>query len=562
MKINRISLCVPILAAAMVAVSGPSVGQDGPPVIKRPRNGANGPPAVPPKLLTSDHSVIAAARDVATMNERTRCNIRYLTLYNIPAQDRIKYIQTLNFLVNSLSRARLIKHLYVVPGTENSLLRIDMTDYQFYDEEKDKSIGWAPSVWDKLGEQDVYFSSVKIKIDQDVVIEKVKKTRTVPTGKKVYVANGAGGYYEKDETITEYYYEDVAKPIANTRETRIRDVAPWVNAQAYTDLQAATKSQYPIVRGDFFNSFASLPPFYHDFLGFGNKVDDFLAAVVLSKDDIKKSQLEIKGVVVRSGAGMEGRVIPVSSNNRFISRAQGPYGYVWRTRDVKKVDDVTDYLRTLKDNKFDASEWIAVGRNGLQWYFLSNAADERQDEAPIDIVHDDSNVDRRVRNGRSCMTCHTRGINEFKPMPQTMVASAIDVVSPDYRAAKKLREQFIGNLHEFYEDDNKIYSRSVLAATTVYIGGDKFNIDTERNANQFGSIYNDYTEEPIDLQRASFECGVPSKDLMMIFAGARNDPYLLGLSRNDPLFSVPRVHWERSYQQAMLLVLQARGAMK
>lgn len=564
MKYHRITLCVPLLAGLLLGViQAPSTsGQEGPPAVKRPRTGSGGPPAVPVKYLTSDHSVIAAAQDIATVNEKSRCNMRYLSLYNIPVEDRVKYVQTLNFLINSLSRARLIKHVYVVPGTENSLLRLDMTDYQFYDEDKDKYIGWDPKVWDQLGEKDVYFSSVKIKIDQEFVTEKIRKTRQVPTGKKVYVANGYGGYYVKDEVITESYDEEITKPTGKTKETCIRDVAPWVNAKAYADLQTATQSKYPIMRGDFFNSLASLPPFYYDFLGFGNKVDDFLAAVVLSKDDIRRAQLEIKGVVVRSGAGMEGKVIPVSGNNRFISRTQGPYGYVWRTKDVKTVDDENDYLRRLKDNKFDASEWIAVGRNGLQWYFLSNNKDERQDEAPIDIVKDNTNEDRRVRNGRSCITCHLRGINEFHPLPQKMVSHAIDVVSPDPKAAKKLREQFIGNLHEFYDDDNKIYAKSITACTTVYVGGEKYNIDTERNANQFGALYNAYSETPIDLQRAAFECGVPVKDLMVILAGARNDPYLLGLSRNEPLFAVPRVHWERSYQQAMLLVLEARGAKK
>jgi len=561
---------IPCCAALLVALLlGLANADDGPPHVKRPKSG--GPPAVLIKYLTPDDSVIAAALDAAKVGKDNCRNIRYLSLYNIPSNERVKWIQTINFLINSISRARLIKHIYVVPGTDNTLLRLDISDYQFYDEVAEKYIGWSPKTWDALGEFDVYFSSVKIKIDQEVIVEKIKKNRQVKTGKKTLYYQQGYGYYYQDEVITEVYYEEISKP-GKAKEAKIRDVAPWVNAKAYADLQTLTQCSYPIMRGDFFNAMASLPPFYYDFLGFGNKVDDFLAAVVLSKDDIKKAQLEIKGVVVKSGAGMSGKVIPVSENNRFLSRTQGPYGYVWRTKDVKLVrdtgkvdnakDDLKDYLRTLDDGHFDASEWIAVGRNGLQWYYLSNNKDERQDEAPIEIVRDDTNFDKRVRNGRSCITCHVRGINEFKPLPQEMVKHAIDVVSPDFKKAKKLRETFIGNLDEFFGDDNKVYNKVVASSTTVFIGGDKYDLDPETNAGQFGTLYNVYAQETVDIKRASYECGVPVKDLMVIFATAKNDPYLLGLSRNEPLFAVPRIYWERSFQQAMLLVTEARGGKK
>ncbi len=533
--------------------------EDGPPPVRRP--GKNGPPQVQVKYIAPGDSVIAAALDCATINQESRCTTRYLSLYNVPVNDRIKTVQTINFLINSISRARNIKHVYVVPGTDNTLLRLDMSDYQFYSDSTKTYTGWNPKVWDKLGERDIYFTSVKIKVDQEIIIEKVKKTREVPSGRKVYYRADNGQYYLKDEIITETYYEEVSKP-GDKKETKIRDAAGWIDQKAFTDLQAMTQSKYPILRADFFNATASLPPFYHDFLEFGDKANDFLEAVGVDQKIIEKLNVEYKGVVVKSGAGMVGKVIPVSENNRFIQRFPSVYGYVWRTKDVKIVKDINDYLRTLDDGAFDASEWIATGRNGLQWYFLSDNQGNRQDEAPIDIVKDDTNNDRRVRNGRSCITCHFRGINEFKALPQEMVKHAIDVISPDYKKSKQLRESFIGNLDEFFADDNKVYFRAVSSATTVHVGGEVFSLNTEINANQFGAIYNSYAVDAIDLRMASYECGVPIKNLMVIFAAAKNDPYLLGLSRNEPLFAVPRVHWERSYQQAMLLVTEWKGAYK
>lgn len=542
-----------VAAAVVLTISTTINAADGPPVA-RPARGA---PPIPTRLFSPNETVVAAANDCSAINSDAQCHTRYLSLYNLSARDRIRYIQTLNYVTNSLSRSRLIKHIYVVPGTENTLLRLDITNYRFYDD-VGKSVGWETKTWDKLGELDATFIGIKIKVDQEIIVEKIKRTKQVPTGRKIYVQNGYGSYYLQDEHVTETYYEDVTKPGQATQE-RIRDVPDWIDPRAYSALQTMTQSRYPIVRGDFFAATASLPPFYHDFLGFGTKVDDFLAAAVLTKDDIRRAQLEIKGVVVKSGAGLSGRVIPVANNNRFISRTQGPYGYVWRSKDVLKVKELNDYLRTLNDNDFDASEWITTGRNGLQWYFLSDNKDVRQDEAPIGIVRDDTNKDRRVRNGRSCFTCHMRGINEFYPLPQELVKHAIDIITPDIKKNKQLQETFISNLDEFITDDNKIYAKSIKAATTVYIGSDTYYLEPETNASQFGALYNAYAEDGITLERASLECGVPVKDLMVIFAAAKNDPFLLGLARNNQLFSVPRVHWDSSFQQAMLLVTEFRG---
>lgn len=504
-----------------------------PPRIKTPAPAAG-------RLLDPSSSVTWAARDAQGPDA---AYWRYLSLYNVAAGDRLKYVQTLGFLLNSLSRSNTMYMPFVVPDTDNSLLRIDIRNYRFEDADG-KEHGWSEKAWDDLAKGDPYFAAKLVTTEQayDVVSEE----QWVPTGRY------SGGQPILRQEIVQKKVQRQAK------QAVISALAPWLEPQAAAALTIATGTAYPIVRGDLFIARASLSPHYEAFLELGNDVDSFLKVLQVDEALIRKVKLGMRGVVVKSGIGLEGKVIPVSDRNRSLERNPTFFGYLWRTKDVKETLDVNDYLRILNDDAFDASEWIATGRNGLQLYFLSNNQGKTQAEAPIEIVRDNTNVDRRVRNGRSCITCHLRGINEFKAMPQELVKHSIDIVSPDFRKAKFLRETYVNDIDKYVEADQAIYEKAVVAATTVKIGDEAQSLKADENANQFGSLYNRYAEAVVTLDVAAFECGVPAKDLAPIFRRAANDPYLLGLSKNLPLFAVPRAYWERSFPQAMQLVSENR----
>ncbi len=526
--------------------------QDGPPAA-RPRKNAfgDGPPIAQAKLLNTNDSFVHASNDLMATNKVAHERYRWLSLYNIPESERVRYIQQVSKLVNELSRSRLIKVPVVVPDSNNSLLRIDITDYTFFDDETNKYVGWRAEVWDRLAIRDPYFYSTKYKIDQPVA------TVITTTQNNSQRLNPDGTPILRTDIIKTQSSSAVGAP----SQVLVHDRGVLISKPHYEYVCGETCTWYPIMRADFFLANASLPPFYHDFLDFGDKSEDFVRAALVDYKKLRIARVEINGIVVKSGHGMSGKVIPVSENNRFIARYPSPYGYLWRTKDVEKVKDQTDYLRILHDDAFDASEWIASARNGLQWYFLSNKDEKRQDEAPIAIVRDDTNIDRRVRNGRSCFTCHRRGINEFLPQPQESVKNHIDIVSPLEKANIRLREAFLGNVPQFIQADNRIFEQAVNLATTVYVGGKPNFLDTETAAIQFGVLYNKYAEAPVTLQMASYETGVSVKNLMLIFDQAYNDPYLKNLSRNNPSLAVPRASWERSFQQAMVLI-EASGVRR
>jgi hypothetical protein len=62
------------------------------------------------------------------------------------------------------------------------------------------------------------------------------------------------------------------------------------------------------------------------------------------------------------------------------------------------------------DFDFDGGEIIFNLPNGMQGYMLTDAAGNRLNEGPINIVQDESQKDFLVRNGVSCMGCHSAGM--------------------------------------------------------------------------------------------------------------------------------------------------------
>jgi len=540
----------PLVLAGM---PGSVLAQDGPPPARRGRPVGSGPPAAVVNYLVPNSSALAAAADLDTVPLNYQPYTRYLSLYNIPESDRPKLIQTLSFMINSISRARLIKPVTIVPGSDNSVVRICLLDYQFYDDVKKKTFGWNPKVYERLGDIDTYFHADLLKTVTKVIERKILK--------KKYVQYGTD-YYGQPSYRVEEYWDTVQE--AEQKDVPVRGFPPWCHAAAMGKLNKLTQSNAPLLRADWFLVQISLPPFYYDLLDVGDSINDFFDLFFVDAKQLERAKLEVKGVVVKSGAGVDG-VIPVARNQRTLTRFQTFIGYLWLTKDTSKSVDNRDYLRILVNEDFEATELIGLGRNGLQFYFLAKGnvdakgnklkdAGARQDEAPIAIAVDNTNNDRRVRNGRSCVTCHAEGIRPFKPLPQELVKHLIDVVSPDATKERYLRDTYVTNVADFVSQDQQIYARAVKAATkTPWSEG----LSTEANAAQFGRFYNQYQEAFVTPEMAAFECGVSSKDLVQLLGAAQNDPHLQGLSKSDPFLTARRDNWEKSFQQVMILVLQA-----
>ncbi|HEY8375267.1 MAG TPA: hypothetical protein VIK91_02210, partial [Nannocystis sp.] len=195
------------------------------------------------------------------------------------------------------------------------------------------------------------------------------------------------------------------------------------------DVKDDTKTNVFVLQADAFVQFASQPPLYHDILGIPFtrqeleqqfKIDvtfNILDEVNTDPDRVARAAFHDSGV---------------SENHRVIERHVFPdnSGRVyWISYDfATNAGDANVFVRPFgnpevakhldPDNKpefFDGfqeagSEIIFSLPNGMQAYMVVEANGTRLDEAPIDIVKDKNAQDGIVRNGISCMGCHSAGM--------------------------------------------------------------------------------------------------------------------------------------------------------
>ena len=108
----------------------------------------------------------------------------------------------------------------------------------------------------------------------------------------------------------------------------------------------------------------------------------------------------------------------MSKHNRLIERHTIPTGYFWTSYDFKgDRPEQSLFVHPLGPDgadafKHDGGETIFSLPNGFQAYYLNTAPGARLDKGPTEIVLDDSQLDRAVTNGISCMGCHNQGIRQ------------------------------------------------------------------------------------------------------------------------------------------------------
>lgn len=563
------------LTAVIVALAGlvaalPSNAQ--PPPAPRPAQ------QVQQVIYTPDTSYQLALADLAGIPANVQPYIRYLSLYNLTPEDRAKMGQTVSFVVNSLSQRKKIQIPFFVGAGDRTVIRINLKDY-----------GIDPKDWDKLGElgsgpkpqPEPYFHtfaepietkpfekrSTKLvtKTREVTKYRDVEKTREVTKYRtEIQFRPGYGNvqvqvpykevekYTDKEPyTVKEEYTEeadvvDRVNVVQDTFAKRKLVDAPWLTPQIVAQVKKLTYSEMPVYRADWFVANAILPPAYYNFFRLGTKLSDFENLVGADEKKSAKVAGQDKATVVQS---------TVARNNRTLTRSAAlTGGYYWISHDTLKSVDDRQYAINLLDEKFDATEVIASLPNKLQVYFVTNEKLERQDFAPPDIAVDNTSVDRVVRNGRSCMICHSDGIrpidDEVRAVTDLMRDSAkIKLLVADEKDYDRIKDLFGTNLAKQQFLDSQMYRDAVAEAT---------GLPSEKNAQQLGAFYNQYAEHLLTPEVAAAECGMTVEDFMRVLPLSK-DNVVLGLGKT-PVRPVRRDQWERSYQEFMLLCIQAKQA--
>jgi hypothetical protein len=191
---------------------------------------------------------------------------------------------------------------------------------------------------------------------------------------------------------------------------------------------AETETNVPIMQGDAFIDVASRSPLYYDILDIplrSGKLRDSEdpdcdpaehhrrvprdPARRSTSSNIEAEIVEDDDVVAR--AGFRCRTCPTSTASSSATCSTTPTtarsGSATTSAGQSGKQNISEHPL---DFDFDGGEIIFNLPNGLQGYMLTDADGNRLDEGPINIVQDESQKDFLVRNGVSCMGCHSAGM--------------------------------------------------------------------------------------------------------------------------------------------------------
>ena len=275
---------------------------------------------------------------------------------------------------------------------------------------------------------------------------------------------------EAQETI---FYIDLRDYEWDTRDawTRIEGEYPYTiefdaTTQAgllarLTNLRQAMDCQVPVVHADWFLATASLPLLYHDILDLPKTEQELERELGI---DVARNIQSAPGVRVwRAGTNNSG----VSVNNRVVERHTSRYGAYWKSHDFASSVDKKHIFTYPLDFERDGGEVIFNLPNGLQAYYISDARGNRIDEAPIEIVFVPGR-DPVVRNGLSCIGCHTEGMKKFEDGVRSVIEQTVD---PGYDKDHALRLYVEkGVMDGWVSKDTQRY-RKALELTGSVFGG-------------------------------------------------------------------------------------------
>ena len=267
-----------------------------------------------------------------------------------------------------------------------------------------------------------------------------------------------------------------------------------LKSSTYTTLCQETNCELPFVRADWFIATASLPPLYHEILDLP-KTDKELEARL--EVDVSENIKNAPGVRVwRAGFNESG----VSVNNRIVERHKSRYGAYWKSYDFAGNVGTQNIFTHPLNFTHDGGEIIFNLPNGLQAYYLTTAKGDRLDEAPINIVSNAGARDPVVRNGFSCMGCHTEGMKTFEDQVRSVIEQNLN---PSYDKAQALRlyaEK--SEMDSLVRGDIARYRRAIAAAGGVFGGSEPI----QQLVKQF--------EGPLDATYAAAEVGLETDDFL------------------------------------------------
>ena len=277
---------------------------------------------------------------------------------------------------------------------------------------------------------------------------------------------------DPEETIFYIDLRDYEWEIGTNRWTLIEAKYPYSIAfdaptettlrEKLTTLRQEMNCEVPFVHVDWFLATASLPPLYHDILGLPATVRELEERLEVNVAENIRNAAGRR--VWRAGFNNSG----VSNHNRVVERHISRYGAYWKSYDFAGSVGTQNIFTHPLSFTHDGGEIIFNLPNGLQAYYLTDAGGGRLDEAPIAIVSNPAASDPTVRNGLSCIGCHTEGMKTFEDQVRAVVQQN---PNPPYDKAQALRlyaEKVV--MDALVSEDTQRYRQALEAAGDIFGG--------------------------------------------------------------------------------------------
>ncbi len=298
-------------------------------------------------------------------------------------------------------------------------------------------------------------------------------------------------------------------------------------------LQQGTVSEVPFVQADWFLATASLPPLYHDILGLPETERE------LERDlgiDVARNLQRAPGISVwRAGTNDSG----VSNHNRVVERHTFRYGAYWKSHDFAGSAEAQNIFTHPLSFERDGGEVIFNLPNGLQAYYIADGQGNRIDVAPTAIVSNPAANDPAVRNGLSCIGCHTEGMKTFE---DGVRAAILQTARPSYDKEQALR----------------LYVEKTVMDDLVVQDSARYEEAVEKTGGVSGGIepvhlFHEAFQGPLDAAHAATAIGMEMESFL---AKVRSEPSLqnLGLAGLLSGGNVKRDVWESNFSELVACV--------
>ena len=277
---------------------------------------------------------------------------------------------------------------------------------------------------------------------------------------------------DAEETIFYIDLRDYEWDIRGDAWTQIEDAYPYAIAfdpvkqfsllAKLTYLRGEMDCRVPFVHIDWFLATASLPPLYHAILDLPTTDSALERELGI---DVARNLRSAPGVRVwRAGLNDSG----VSNNNRVVERHTSTYGAYWKSYDFAGSIGTQNIFTHPLSFTPDGGEVIFNLPNGLQAYYISDARGNRIDVAPTDIVSNPAASDPAVRNGLSCIGCHTEGMKDFEDGVRSVIEQT---TNPSYDKDQALRLYVEEGVMKSLRDQDTERYKAALEATGGVFGG-------------------------------------------------------------------------------------------